>query len=307
MSGPGDDGTGPGLGDPAVFTAALDAAARAGDTARCLALLRSGDLALPITPAAAAGDEPAAWATAQAQGVTWVLAYSSVERMQQCTRGEATHARVAPFLELAAGWPDTRFGLAVDAGAEHPFFLESGTVARLAAPTLAEDRAADPDALPAVVQQLLRPADVPVLLAASQARVSGYVHHASDVAHLGAPTALVDAVGRAAEEDELLSDTGSVTVLRWAVVGPELVRTPLGGVDEERRDAVAGWVVEEEPFTGTGWAQPDSLVREYRVQGLLLPHGAELWELHPSGAQQARAVWDGVREVWSLVVTEEQP
>ncbi|MEI4270335.1 SseB family protein [Klenkia sp. LSe6-5] len=285
-----------------VFGAALEAAAAAGDTAGCLALLRTAELALPLTAAAHAGTEDPAWPTADAEGRTWVLAYTSVARMQQLTGGQATHCRAVSFAELAAGWPDTRWGLAVDPGAEHPFFLESGTVARLAAPTLVQDAQAEPDRLPPVVQQVLSPADVAGRLAADEGRVSGYVHHARDTAHLGAPTAVVEAVGRGHETDELLSATGSVTLLRWAVVGRELYRTPLGGTDPERRDAVAGWVVEEPPFTGTGFAAPDSLVREYRVHGLLLPHGAQMFELEPDGTERRRAVWDGLRETWVLVV-----
>lgn len=283
------------------FRAALESAAAAGDTAGCLALLRTAELALPITAAAHAGTEPAAWPTAEAEGRTWVLSFTSVARMHELTGGEATHCRAVSFPELAAGWPDTRWGLAVDAGAEHPFFLESGTVARLAAPTLVQDAEVEPDRLPPVVQQVLSPADVADRLGADEGRVSGYVHHARDTAHLGAPTAVLDAVGRGHETDDLLSGTGSITLLRWAVVGRELYRTPLGGTDEERRDAVAGWVVEEPPFTGTGFASPDSVVREYRVQGLPLPHGAQMFELEPDGTERRRAVWDGLRETWVLV------
>ncbi|SDF97609.1 SseB family protein [Klenkia brasiliensis] len=302
MTGPTDADPAPGGLDGPAFGAALEAAAEAGDTAACLALLRTAELALPLSPGAAAGTEPPAWPTAVADGRTWLLAYTSVDRMGELTGGQVRHCRAVTFTELAAGWPDTRWGLAVDPGAAHPFLLESGTVARLAAPTLVEDALAEPDRLPPVVQQVLSPAEVAGRLADGDGRVSGYVQHARDTAHVGAPTALLDAVGRAHEADELLSGTGSVTVLRWAVVGRELYRTPLGGTDDERCAAVAGWVVEEPPFTGTGFASPDSLVREYRVQGLLLPHGAQLLELEPDGTERRRALWDGLRETWVLVV-----
>ncbi len=65
------------------------------------------------------------------------------------------------------------------------------------------------------------------------------------------------------------------------------------------RDAVADWVVEEPPFVGLGFTpDPDSVVREYRVSGVELPHGAEVWELDDDGAEHRRAVLDGDVRAW---------
>jgi hypothetical protein len=210
---------------------------------------------------------------------------------------------VLSFAELAAGWPDPRWGLAIDAGRPTPFFLESGTVARLAAPTLVEDRLREPDTLPPLVQQPITPDELFELISAAAGRVSGYVHHLHDAAHLSTPTALLDAVGLAGRSDELLADDGTLLVLRWPVLEPELYRTPLGGTDDERRDAVHGWVVEEEPFPGTGFVPVvDSVIREYRVHGVLLPHGAEVWEMAPDGGERRRARWDGDTGRWLWAV-----
>jgi len=94
-----------------------------------------------------------------------------------------------------------------------------------------------------------------------------------------------------------------VHLLRWPAVGPELYLSPYGGTDDETRDAVAGWLVEEPPFVGTGFApQVDQLVREYLVRGVVLPHGAELWELDGQGLFSRHAIWDGDRETWVLLV-----
>ena len=287
----------------------LAALSAAGDQVTCLQLLRGAEFALPITEAAAEGRELPAWTTAPGPDRTWLLAYTSVEAMTGASRGAVTRARVLGFAELAAGWPDPRWGLAVDAGRPTPFFLESGTVARLAAPTLVEDRLREPDALPPLVQQPLTADELLELISTAGSRVSGYVHNLHDAAHLSTPAALLDAVGLVDRTDELLAPDGTLLVLRWPVLEPELYRTPLGGTDEERRDAVHGWVVEEEPFTGTGFVpHPDSVVREYRVHGVLLPHGAEVWELAPDGGERRRARWDADagRWLWAVRVPLEE-
>jgi hypothetical protein len=55
-------------------------------------------------------------------------------------------------------------------------------------------------------------------------------------------------------------------------------------------------VVEEPPFAGMGLGRnPDRVVREYKVDGVGLPHGAELWELAVDGTEHRRAVLDGDR------------
>ncbi|WP_082556504.1 SseB family protein [Modestobacter sp. Leaf380] len=275
----------------------------AGDRVSCLQLLRGAELALPVTEAAAEGREPAAWATVAGPDRTWVLAFTSVEAMVEATGGAATRARVLGFAELAAGWPDPRWGLAVDPGRRTPFSLESGALARLAAPTLVEDRLREPDTLPTLVQRPISADELFELINTRSGRVSGYVHNLHDAAHLSTPEALLGAVGLRDRAGELLAEDGTLLVLRWPVLEPEAHRTPLGGTDDERRDAVGGWVVEEEPFTGLGFtADVDSLVREYRVHGLLLPHAAEVWEMAPDGTERRRAQWDGDAGRWLWAV-----
>jgi hypothetical protein len=63
-----------------------------------------------------------------------------------------------------------------------------------------------------------------------------------DVAHIATPAVLVDALGQSGE-DGLLSDEGPANMLRWHAVGLDLCRTPYDGTDEERKIAVAGWVI----------------------------------------------------------------
>ncbi|WP_231619010.1 SseB family protein [Nonomuraea sp. SBT364] len=280
------------------FEEQLWAAHAAGRTDLCLSLLRDADYAMPISAAAAAGAEPPAWATLAGPDRVWVPAYTSVEAMRAA--GVATeHWRVSSLVEMAAGWPDPRWGLAVNAGLPVSFPLESGTVARLAVPTLAQDLLLAPGSGVPVMQKLLTAGDLYELLSNNGARVSGYCHHALDVSHIGTPTVLADALGA----PETLTPEGSVNLLRWRPAGLNLYRTPYGGLDEERRDAVAGWVVEEPPFVGMGLApNPELLVREYKIYGVGLPHGAEVWELTDAGTEHRRALYHGDLRRWLLTV-----
>ncbi|WP_336204530.1 SseB family protein [Nonomuraea sp. LPB2021202275-12-8] len=282
------------------FEERLWAACRDGQEALSLGLLRDADLALPITAAAAAGTETPAWATATGSGRTWVLAYTSVEAMRLATGGVATHCRVASLVELAAGWPDPWWGLAINPGLTAAFLLESGTVARLAVPTLAQDRLLDPASGVPAVQKLLSPAHVHDLLTGGEPRISGYCHHALDVSHIATPAVLADAL----RQPDMLTESGSLNILRWRPTGLDLYRTPYGGTDEERRDAVAGWVVEEPPFVGMGLVpNVDHVIREYKVYGVGLPHGAEIWELTHGGTEHRRALYHGDLRRWLLIGT----
>ncbi|MEV0232514.1 SseB family protein [Nonomuraea sp. NPDC050786] len=280
------------------FEERLWAAHRDGQAALCLSLLRDADLALPITAAAAAGTEAPSWATATGPDRTWLLAYTSVEAMRLATGGAAAYCRVLSLVELAAGWPDLRWGLAVNPGLTAAFMLEPGTVARLAVPTLAQDLLLDPGSGVPAVQKLLSPTDVHDLLTGDEPRVSGYCHHALDVSHIATPAVLAEALG----QPGMLTESGSLNILRWRPAGLELYRTPYGGTDEETRAAVAGWVIEEPPFVGMGLVpNVDHVIREYKVYGVVLPHGAEIWELTSGGTEHRRAMYHGDLRRWLLI------
>ncbi|MEU8248782.1 SseB family protein [Nonomuraea sp. NPDC048916] len=285
-----------GWGARSPFEDELEAAFAAGDLARCLSLLREADFALPISEAAAAGQEPPAWATVTDDERTWLAAFTSVEAMRTVT-GLATY-RVTSLPELAAGWPDPRWGLAVNPTLPVAFPLESGTVARLAVPSMAQDLVLDPGSGLPVVQKLLHPPAIHALLVDGETRVSGYCHHALDVAHIATPGVLANAL---AQPDAVTPD-GSVNILRWHAAGPALYRTPYGGVDEASMAAVAGWVIEEPPFIGLGLVpNVDQLIREYKIDGVGLTHGAEIVELTVEGVERRRAVYDGDTGRWLLV------
>jgi hypothetical protein len=270
------------------FETLLERAYAAGDVTACLALLRGSEFALPM-----ADDGGPAWATLDADGTTWLLAYTSVEAMRTAAAGR--DCRVATLPALAAAWPDPRWGLAVNAGLAVHLELAAGTVARLAVPGLAETLAAEPGTPPPVLQKVLSEREFGELVRGRR-RVSGYVHPLVDVAGAATAEELLDALGEPAGPR---SAAGSVVVLRWPVVGPALYRSPYGGTDDERAAAVAGWVVEEPPFGGLGLGRnPGRVVREYKVDGVGLPAGAELWEVGADGAERRRAELDAVPDPW---------
>lgn len=287
------------------FEEQLWTAYQAQNSGTCLSLLRTTELALPISAEAAAGDEPPRWATAPREDRTWMLAYTSVESMVTGTEGQSAHCRIASLVELAAGWPDPQWGLAVNPGLPMQILLEPRTIARVAAPEMNLEHQMSPDQLPPLVQKILPHAEISRMLAEKDHRVSGYVHLLADVKHIGSPNVLLDALGRTAEERDLIDDEGSLFLLRWPAIGPDLYRSPYGGTTDASRAAMDGWVIEEPPFVGTGFVPNiDQVIREFKVDGIGLPHRCEIIELSIQGGEARRAVWDGDRGSWMLAIPD---
>ena len=288
-----------GMWQASPFEQRLQAAHAQGDLALCLSLLREADFALPLEERAAAGLTSPAWPVLPADGRSWLLAYTSEGALRAATGGAVRHHRVVSLVELAAGWPDPRWGLAVNAGLEPEFLLEPGTVARIAVPTLRQDHAIEPG-IP-IVQKLLRPEDIQALLDDGEPLVSGYCHHALDVAHIATPAVLAEAL----LQDDVLTEAGAVNILRWPAIGFDLYRTPYGGQDDDGMRAMAGWVIEEPPFIGMGLVpNVDQTIREYKIDAVLLPYGAEIVELGVDGVTRRRAVYDGDLGQWLLLAGE---
>ncbi|MFC4120097.1 SseB family protein [Nonomuraea zeae] len=286
---------------PTPFEERLQEAHGRGDLTTCLTLLRYADFACPVGEAAARGDEQIAWPTIAGTDRTWLAVYTSAEAMRKATGDAVRHFRIVSLVELAAGWPDLHWGLAVNPGLEPSFLLEPGTVARLAVPTLEQDLAAEPDSGLPIVQKALQVAQIQELLDSERPRVSGYCHHALDVAHIATPSVLADAL----LQDDALTTEGAINLLRWPAIGLELYRTPYGGIDEKGRVAVAGWVVEEPPFVGMGLVpNANQTIREYKIDGIGLPHGAEIVELAADGQERTHARYDADHGRWLMVAGE---
>jgi hypothetical protein len=96
--------------------AAMLVAAEAGDRSALLAALVGGPLLMPVSPAAAAGMEPPAWATGTLDGQTHVMTFTSPEAIAACLPGQPISYRLDSIPDLIATWPDPSWALAVDAG-----------------------------------------------------------------------------------------------------------------------------------------------------------------------------------------------
>jgi type III secretion system (T3SS) SseB-like protein len=278
------------------------------DAKAAAALLHGAQLCLPLTAAASVGDEPPAWPTVSAADRTWIIAYTSIESMHVGTGGALEHARASSLPELAARWPDHSWGLVINPGLPTQVTLDAAALGRVAAPSLLEDRDAEPTARTPMMQKLLRHADVQQTLQFGATRVSGYCHQFVDVAHIAAPEILVEALGSKDEMAQLITDQGSVNLLRWPAVGLELYRNAFGGIDEASRAAVSGWLIEEPPFVGLGFVPGgDHVIREYKVDGVGLPQGAEICELTATGTTETRALLDVDLGQWLVIVPGDSP
>ena len=91
-------------------------AATAGDKGTFLSALSNAPLLLPVSPEAAAGREPARWATGESEGVTYVFAFTSPATIAACLPGQETRYLVTTVAELATDWPDPAWWLAVNPG-----------------------------------------------------------------------------------------------------------------------------------------------------------------------------------------------
>jgi hypothetical protein len=156
---------------------------------------------------------------------------------------------------------------------------------------------------PTMMQKIVPPAQVEYYLERGYDRVSGFVHRASEVAHLQSPDKLVAALGLRYTGSPFARAASEVHVLRWPAYRPSLYRIPYGGQTEAAMRAMEGWVIERPPFRGNGFAPGDSsdVVAEFKVDSARLPHGAQLWRVAADGSEKLLAILDADRPVWRRV------
>jgi hypothetical protein len=163
---------------------------------------------------------------------------------------------------------------------------------------------ADPDdrvSSPMIMQKVVPHNLVPWYLEQGYDRVGGFVHSTGDVAELQTPGQLYEALGLLYDGSPFsLADDG-VYVIRWPAYCPDLYRVPFGGRDEAELAAwgEAGWVIERAPFVGGGFA-PGSAgsIREYKVDSVRLPYGAEMYYLGHDRSERFVAMYDPDRLAW---------
>lgn len=159
---------------------------------------------------------------------------------------------------------------------------------------------------PTVMQKTVAPNQVAYYLERGYDRVSGFVHRASEIAHLDTPAKLYAALGLGYPGSPFSRDADEVYVLRWPAYRPSLYRIPYGGQNETAMRAMEGWVIERPPFRGNGFAPGENsdVVAEFKVDSIRLPHGSRLCRLGADGTDKLVAVLDTDARVWQRVTEE---
>ncbi|TDC78361.1 hypothetical protein E1285_37540 [Actinomadura sp. 7K507] len=172
---------------------------------------------------------------------------------------------------------------------------------REAAPQMPPDDVDDRVLSPSIMQKVVPHVHVAWYLEQGYDRVGGFVHSTGDVAELQTPIQLYETLGLLYEGSSFSPGDEGVYVIRWPAYCPDLYRIPFGGRNEEDLAAwgEAGWVIERPPFLGSGFA-PGSAgsIREYKVDSVRLPYGAEMYYLGRDRSERFIAMYDPDRLAW---------
>ncbi|MGC5031600.1 SseB family protein [Micromonospora sp. DT229] len=304
----------------------LLAAAGAAKTDTFLSTLLLARVLLPIAPDSAPGSRPGdpgyVWPTVELDDQTFVVAYTSPQRLAD-HGDQAAETMTVRFVQLIRSWPQLSWSFAVNpgtpVGAKLPgeqivglanWAAELGlgddnepepgvdkTAATSSPPKVAT--AADPTR-PIVMQKAIAPSQLGFYLERGYDRVSGFVHRATELAHLTTPDQLYRALGLQHPESPFAADAEEIYVLRWPAYRPSLYRIPYGGQNEAAMRAMEGWVIERPPFRGNGFAPGESseVLAEFKVDSVRLPHGAQLLRLGADGTERLIAVFDADTVTW---------
>ncbi|GGR65897.1 hypothetical protein GCM10010169_06670 [Micromonospora fulviviridis] len=303
-------------------------AAGSGSTDSFLTTLLLARVLLPVAADSVAGSRPGdpgfVWCTEQIDGGTYVVVYTSPERLADRTGAPTETVRVK-FVQLIRRWPDVSWSFAVNPGTPVGATYPGEQVLALAnwaaevglgddpetepePPATAPAPAAEPRPAPPAVdptrpvtmQKAIAPSQLAYYLERGYDRVSGFVHRAGELAHLGTPAELYDALGLGHPGSPFSRDAEEIYVLRWPAYRPSLYRIPYGGQNEAAMRAMEGWVIERPPFRGNGFAPGESsdVVAEFKVDSARLPHGAELWRIGADRSERVVAVLDTDALLW---------
>ncbi|MGC4849525.1 SseB family protein [Micromonospora sp. DT15] len=306
-------------------------AAGSGSTDTFLSTLLLARVLLPAAPDSARGSRPGdpgfVWRTGQLDGETYVVVYTSSERLADHVEGDIDTVRVK-FAQLIRRWPDEDWSFAVNPGTPVGAKLPGEQIVALAnwaaevglgddlevdqveAPAVAEPAArpryapaaVDPTR-PTVMQKAIAPSQLAYYLDRGYDRVSGFVHRAGELSHLTTPAQLHEALGLSYPGSPFAQDAEEIYVLRWPAHRPSLYRIPYGGQNEPAMRAMEGWVIERPPFRGNGFAPGESsdVVAEFKVDSARLPHGAQLWRIGADGSERVVAELDTDSVTWRRV------
>ncbi|MEV5763004.1 SseB family protein [Micromonospora sp. NPDC052213] len=111
--------------------AAMRDALRANDQQLYFRVLAQTELLLPVSAEALAGKAPLGWGTWTTGGRTHVLAFTSAAAMRACLGENAGSGRRTSYADLAAGWPNHEWWLAVNPGLPVEGYLPAWFVSQL--------------------------------------------------------------------------------------------------------------------------------------------------------------------------------
>jgi hypothetical protein len=161
---------------------------------------------------------------------------------------------------------------------------------------------------PMIMQKVLPHGHVGWYLDQGYDRIGGYVHPAGDVTDLQTPTQLYQALGLLYTDSPFAVSDDGVYVIRWPAYCADLYRIPFGGqIEADARSwGESGWVIEQPPFRGDGFAAGSGgTIREFKVDSVRLPHGAEMYYLARDRTERFVAVYDPDRLTWLRPALEE--
>jgi hypothetical protein len=300
-------------------------AAQAGSTENFLSTLL---LAKVLLPGPAADTDPFAdvdhWHTEEVDGAPYLVVFTSEALLTRHLHAGAPAVWIK-FTQLIRAWPDEGLAFSVNPGTPVGATLPGPQIMALAnwanevglsderpepepAPQPEPERrrrtvAPPPPAGPVVMQKAIAAAQAPFYLERGYDRVSGFVHRASEVAHLRSPAELYGALGLDFSGSQFKPDDDEVYLLRWPAYRGNLYRIPYGGQHEAGMRAMQGWVIERAPFRGNGFAPSEGrdVVAEFKVDSTRLPHGAQLWRLGRDGEEKLVALFDADGPRWRRV------
>jgi SseB protein N-terminal domain len=294
-------------------------AASDGQTDTFLSTLLLARVLVPVTAGAGTalpGQPGFSWRREQVDGQLFVVVFTSPIRMTEHL-GAGTESVTVKFVQLIRAWPDETWSFAVNPGTPVGATLP-GTQIRALAAWAAEVGLSDEPSVewehvestaaaarpaperPVVMQKPVAPAQVPYFLERGYDRVSGFVHRASEAAHLITLDELYTALGLGYPGSAFKPTDDELYLLRWTAYRPNLYRIPYGGRDEAGMRAMQGWVIERPPFRGNGFAPSESsdVVAEFKVDSARLPHGAQMWRMSRTGGETLVALLDSDGPRW---------
>ncbi|POM27666.1 hypothetical protein BTM25_20840 [Actinomadura rubteroloni] len=313
----------------------LHEAVRAGDSDAFLRVLLAANVLVPIPDDAPLEVTPVQrefrW-DAALRDPSSVRVFTSMVRLREVL--PESRFVYADFRELIAVWPRDDWAMLLNPGTRIGASLEGGQVRSLSewaarvglvrprpepvpepvpepaevsapAPAPRPEPEPEPDGeplpQPAIMQKVVPHGHVGWYLEQGYDRVGGFVHPTSDVAELQTPEQLYETLGLLYEDSPFSAADEKVYVIRWPAYCSDLYRVPFGGRTDEELAAWgdAGWVVEAPPFQGSGFA-PGSAgsIREYKVDSLRLPHGAEMYLVGADRSERFVAMYDPDRLAW---------